>query len=173
MYGSAAMTGAQVVYDRHNLQKKLNNHYAALQAYRSIYIDRDDYKNTSVSVSAFNDILLITGQTPTAKQKTEIGQLVKDVAENREVYNFAEVSSPSSYLTEMSDGWITTKIKAQYIASSEIDPNLIKVITENGTVFLLGVLTPEQADVAVQIARTTTGVQNVVKLFSYYRVTKT
>jgi osmotically-inducible protein OsmY len=173
MYGSAAMTGAQVVYDRHNLQKKLNNHYAALQAYRSIYVDTKEYKNTNVSVSTFNNVMLVTGQAPTAKEKNEIGSLAKEAAEDREFYNFIEVSSPSSYLTSISDSWITTKIKSQFIAANEIDPNLIKVITENGTVFLLGIVPPEQADVAVQIARETKGVQNVVKIFSYSRVTKT
>lgn len=173
MYGSAAMTGAQVVYDRHNLQKKINNHYAALQAYRSIYIDTDKFKDTNVSVSTFNNVMLITGQAPKAAQKNEIERLVKNVADEREVYNFTEVSSPVSHLTALSDSWITTKIKSQYIAANEIDPNLIKVITENGTVYLIGIVPPEQADIAVKIASSTSGVQNVVKVFSYSRVTKT
>ncbi len=173
VYGSAAVTGAQVVYDRHNLQKKISNHYAALQAYRSIYMDTDDYKNTSVSVSTFNNVLLITGQAPTIKQKNEIGRLVKNVADDREVYNFTEISSPASALTTVSDSWITTKIKAQFIAANEIDPGLIKVITENGTVYLIGIVPPEQAEIAVKIASATSGVQSVVKVFSYSRITKT
>lgn len=173
MYGSAAMTGAQVVYDRHNLQKKISNHYAALQAYRSIYIDSDKFKDTDVSISTFNNVMLITGQAPSREQKNEIGRLAKSVADDREFYNFTEVASPVSHLTVLSDSWITTKIKSQFIAANEIDPNLIKVITENGTVYLVGIVPPEQAEAAVKIASATAGVQNVVKVFSYSRITKT
>ncbi len=173
MYGSAAVTGAQVVYDRHNLQKKISNHYAALQAYRSIYIDTDKYKDTNVSVSTFNNVMLITGQTPSPEQKFEIGRIVKNVSDDRDVYNFTEICSPVSHLTALSDSWITTKIKSQFIAANDIDPNLIKVITENGTVYLIGIVPPEQAEIAVKIASATSGVQNVVKVFSYSRITKT
>ncbi len=172
-YTGVAMTGAQALYDHHNLQKKISNHYATLKAYREMRLKNDAFKDTNLSISSFNNVMLITGQAPQAWQKHEIGKLVKKIADDREVYNFAEVTNPISILTELSDAWITTKIKAQYVAADEIDPNLIKVITENGTVYLMGIIPHDEADVAVQIAKETRGVQSVIKLFSYVTVSKT
>jgi len=172
-YTGVAMTGAQALYDHHNLQKQISNHYATLKAYHEMRLKNDDFKDTNLSISSFNNTMLITGQAPHAWQKQKIGTLVNKIADNREVYNFAEVTNPISLLTELSDAWITAKIKAQYVAADEIDPNLIKVITENGTVYLIGVIPHDEAEIAVQIAKETRGVQKVIKLFSYVTISKT
>lgn len=170
---NAAMTGAQVVYDRHNLQKTLNDHYITMRAYRSIYADTKQFKDTNVSVSTFNNVVLLAGQVPKPNMRNQIETIVKKIPDIHEIHNLITVSNPVSTLTQISDTWITTKIKAQLIAANEIDPSKIKVITENGTVYLIGIIPPEQAQQAVQIARTTSGVQNVIKVFSYLHISKT
>ena len=170
---NAAMTGAQVVYDRHNLQKKLNDNYITMRAYRSIYADTKKFKDTNVSVSTFNNVVLLAGQVPKPDMRNQIEKIVQKIPDIHEIHNLITVSNPVSTLTQISDTWITTKIKAQLIAANEIDPSKIKVITENGTVYLIGIIPPEQAQQAVQIARTTSGVQNVIKVFSYLRISKT
>lgn len=171
--GGAAVTGAQMVYDRHAFQKKLNDHYTTMQAYRSIYLDTNQYKNSHVTVSTFNDSLLVAGQVPSLQYKKEIHQLVEDIAEGRTVYNYLEIGKPISYLTRASDSWITSKIKAQFIAVNDADLSNVKVVTENGTVFLIGTLPKNDANIALTIAKETTGVQNIIKLFSYVHITKT
>lgn len=172
MMGGIAVSGAQAVYDRHNIQKKLDDNYTSMQAYRAIYLNTDKYKNTHVSIATYNDAIIITGQTPEVEQKDEITLLVKNFAENRKVYNFAEIASPSSVITRASDSWITSKIKLKLIATNNIDPTKIKVVTENGTVFLMGMVLKEDADTAVDIAQNTSGVQSVVKIFSYLEIAK-
>lgn len=172
MLGSAAVTGAQAVYNRHNIEKKLDDNYTTMQAYRAIYLDTHMYKNTNISIATFNDSILITGQVPNPKHKKEIKALVKNISGKRTVYDFTETVNPSSTLTRASDSWITSKIKAQLIALNEVDPSQIKVVTENGTVFLMGIISHEQAEIAVDIAKDTSGVQNVVKIFSYLTVNK-
>jgi len=167
MYGSAAVTGAQVVYDRHNLSRKIDNNYTTLKAYRAIYLYREDFQNTHVSISIDDDAVLLTGQTPYLHQKTEIENMIKVLVNNREIYNYVEIASPVSFLTKTSDAWITTKIKTEFIASNQIDPTKIKVITENGTVFLRGIVPKEQAEIAIEVAKSTSGVQKIVPLFSY------
>lgn len=166
----AAMTGAQAAYNHHHIKKQLDENITTAKAYHQIY-SADKYKNSNVSISTFNDAVLITGQIPSPLHKLEIAHLVKNVSGERKVYDYTEIVNPCSYITRASDSWITTKIKTQFIASNEIDPSLIKVITENGTVYLMGTVHPDQADVAVQIAQDTAGVQNVVKLFSYLHIT--
>lgn len=170
---NAAATGAQVIYDRHNIKKALNNQSIAMQSYRSIYSTTSRYKDANISVSAFNDAVLITGQVPSAQIKSEIEQIVRKIAGTKQVYNLASIGPKPSTLTKLSDTWLTTKVKSRLIAADELDPSQIKVITENGTVYLFGVVPHEQADLATNIARTTTGVQHVVKIFSYLQISRT
>jgi len=172
MMGGIAVSGAQAVYDRHNIQKKFDDNYTTMQAYRAIYLQTDKYKNTHISIATYNDSVIITGQTPEVGQKNEITQLVKNLAENRKVYDFTEIASPSSAITRASDTWITSKIKVKLIATNNIDPSKIKVVTENGTVFLMGIIPKEDAETAVDIAQNTSGVQSVVKIFSYLEIAK-
>lgn len=169
--GGAAYSGAQMVYDRHSLQKKLDDGYTSLKAYNEIYIKDKDNKNTNVSVATFNDIVLITGQVPNSEQSTKIVSLVKNVAGPRKVLNYLEIASPASFLTHISDACITTSIKAKLIASS-LEASSIKVVTENGAVYLLGTVSHEQADVATQLAKSTTGVQKVIRIFSYVYISQ-
>ncbi len=172
MMGGIAVSGAQAVYDRHSIQKKLDDNFTSMQAYRAIYLKTDKYKNTNISIATYNDTVIITGQTPEIEQKNEITQLVKNLVNERKIYNFVEIASPSSILTRASDTWITSKIKAKMIAANNIDPTKIKVVTENGTVFLMGIVPREDADIAVDIAQNTSGVQNIVKIFSYLEIAK-
>ncbi len=90
----------------------------------------------------------------------------------KDTYEHLSISAPSSALTRASDSWITTKIKAKLIAMNEIDPGAIKVVTENGTVYLMGIVTPDQADIAFDLAESTEGVQEVIKHFYYMYITK-
>ncbi len=170
---NATITGAQAFYDRRNIQKNLNDQYIAYRADRSIYIDNKKFKNTHISVASFNGVVLLAGQVQEPSQRDEIEQLVRKVSGIKELHNVVTVTSPTSALTQISDTWITTKVKTKLIAMNDIDPSQIKVVTEDGTVYLMGIVPPDQADIAVDIARTTDGVQRVVKIFDYVRISKT
>ena len=170
---NATITGAQAFYDRRNIQKNLNDQYIAYRADRSIYIDNKQFKNTHVNVASFNGVVLLAGQVQEPSQRDEIEQLVRKVSGIKELHNVVTVASPTSALTQISDTWITTKVKTKLIAMNDIDPSQIKVVTEDGTVYLMGIVPPDQADIAVDIARTTDGVQRVVKIFDYVRISKT
>src|SRR5580704_3205166 len=80
MMGGIAVSGAQAVYDRHSIQKKLDDNYTSMQAYRAIYLETDKYKNTNVSIATYNNPNIITAQTPKLGQKKEITQIVKNIA---------------------------------------------------------------------------------------------
>lgn len=170
---NAAITGAQAVYNRHSIKNNLNDHYIALKAERDIYLDSNRFKNTNVTVASFNGVVLIAGQVPHPEQRKEVAQIVKKIPGINELHNLLSVSTPTSALTRVSDTWITAKIKSKLIATNEIDPDTIKVVTENGTVYLMGIIPHEQADIAIDLARTTDGVQSVVKIFSYLYISKT
>lgn len=167
-----ALSGAQVVYNRHTLKKNFNDQYITMHAFQALEIDRDEFNNAHISIATFNGEVLLAGQVPELWQKKAASEIVKKVTNVQKVYNLVQVASPSSTLTRMSDGWITTKVKAKLMASDDLEADHIKVLTENGTVYLMGTVPPEEADAAVEIARNTQGVSRVVKIFSYLYISK-
>lgn len=169
---NAAFTGAQAVYGRHGIQSTLNDQTISMKAERAIYLDTTRFQDTNVSVSCFNGIVLIAGQVENNNQRREIEAIIQKIPGVKEIHDATTLSSPSSALTRVSDTWITTKVKAKLIAMNDIDPGQIKVITENGMVYLMGIVPPEEAEMAVDLARTTEGVQGVVKVFSYIHISK-
>lgn len=170
---NVATTGAQAVYNRHHLQREFNDQYATLQIYHALKFKTHQFDNANIAISTYHGEVLLAGQVPTLWQKIKAGQIARHVASVDAVYNLLSVQSPSSVLTRISDTWITTKIKSKYIFSDDLDVSQIKVVTENGTVYLMGVLAPEEANAAVDLASDTDGVQKVVKIFSYIRISKT
>ena len=170
---NAAVSSAQAVYNRHTIQTTLNDHYVAMKSEREIYLDNNRFQNTHVSVSSFNGVVLLAGEVPEPEQKQEIEQIVKKISEADEIHNLITITPPISPLIQLSDTWITTKIKSKLIATNGVDPGQIKVITENGTVYLMGIIPREQAAIAIDLARTTEGVQDVVTIFGYLQISKT
>jgi osmotically-inducible protein OsmY len=169
---NAAVSGAQVVYNRHSIRKNLDDNLTTMQANHAIDTYGNIFKNTHLTIATFNDSVLLAGQVRNREQKEEIEKIIQPVVGDRTIYNFLEIANPSSSLVRTSDSWITGKIKSQLIAIDEADPAQIKVVTENGTVYLMGVVQPRQAEIAVDVAKETSGVQRVVKIFSYLIVTK-
>jgi osmotically-inducible protein OsmY len=169
---SAASSSAQVIYNRHNIQKNLNDSYTSMQASHAIDTYGVIFKHTNITIATFNDSILVAGQVPNMKQKSEVEKIVEKMADNRKIYNYLEIANPSSALTRLSDSWITAKIKSRLIAINEVDPTQIKVVTENGTVYLMGIVPSEQAEIATDVAKETSGVQSVIKLFSYLQISK-
>lgn len=168
---SVASSGLQVLYDRNNLQKKLNDKLITFKAYQNIYYKTDRYKNSHVCVSTLNNHVLLTGEVPTKSQQNEIELIAQRLEGVEKVYNLTKIAPPTSPLIRMSDAWISTKITTKLIADDNIDPSKILVVTENGTVYLMGTVLPEQDQAATKIVESTDGVQEITKLFSYIKIT--
>ena len=126
------------------------------------------YKNTvHVNVTSFNRNVLISGEVPSEAVKTEIGKLVSGVENVRNLNNELVVSGLSSLTSRGSDSLITSNVKLRFVNDKRFSADHVKVITENGTVFLMGIVKRAEADAATEVASTTGGVQHVVKLFEY------
>ena len=169
---SVVTTGAQAAYEHRSLQNTAHDHYLAMHIERAIHWGSDDYKTSRVSVSVLDDVVILTGQVPTQALRDRLIPIAKTVPDVHEIHNLTTVSPKLSTLAQLGDSWITTKIKTRIIAANEIDPEKIKVLTENGTVILMGTVFPDQADIAVDIARDTSGVKGVVKAFTYLHASK-
>jgi len=120
-----------------------------------------------INVTSFNRNVLLTGEVPDAAIKTEIEKIVREIPNVRGVVNEAQIAGVSSYSSRTSDSYLTSKVKARFIEAGKFGISRVKVLTENGVVYLLGLVTRQEADDAVEIARTTGGVQKVVRVFEY------
>lgn len=167
-----AITGAQVIYNRRTLEKNFKDQYITREVYQALYQHSEDFRNTNIVIATYHREVLLAGQAQTAWQRIRAGEIVKKISGVTAVYNLITLDSPSSTMTRMSDAWLTGKVKAKLIASDEVDATHIKVVTENGIVYLMGIVTPEEANEAAELARSTEGVRCVVKIFSYIRITK-
>lgn len=125
----------------------------------------DALANSPIGVYAYNGVVLLTGQTANQDTKVEAGKTAEKTRKVRKVHNEIELSGPISTLSTANDGWITSKIKSKMILAEEVQSSRVKVITENGVVFLMGLLTNAEADRAADVARNTSGVRKVVKIF--------
>lgn len=120
-----------------------------------------------IEVTVFNRVVLLTGETPTPELKHQAYEIAESVPNVKRIYNQISIQGPTSTLTRTSDTWITAKIKGQMLTADNLRSSSIKVLTENGVVYLMGIVNRRQAEVAVEIARQASGVQKVIKIFQY------
>jgi osmotically-inducible protein OsmY len=126
------------------------------------------FKNdVHINVNSFNRYVLISGEVQTEAVKTEIGKLVSSIENVRNTNNEIAVSGTSSLTSRSSDSMITSNVKFRFVNDPRFSANHVKVITESGTVFLMGIVKHAEADAATEVAGTTSGVQRVVRLFEY------
>lgn len=123
--------------------------------------------NTHIDVTSYNRRVLVAGEAPDAAAKAEVERLVAGVSNVRDVTNEIQVGPPSSLSQRSNDAFITSKVKGNFVDANKFYPNHVKVVTEAGTVFLMGLVTRKEGDDAAQIASTTRGVQKVVRVFEY------
>lgn len=120
-----------------------------------------------INTVAFNGIILLTGQVPTNDLRLQAGETVKQIHGVRQVFNEIQVQGRTSFLSRTNDGWLTTKVKSTLIGHKDIDSGRIKVVTEDGVVYLLGLLSRTEADKAASVVSNIGGVQKVVKAVEY------
>ena len=120
-----------------------------------------------VNVTSFNRNVLISGEAPSEAVKAEIGRLVAGIENVRNVSNELVISGPTSLTSRSSDTLITSDVKLRFMSDKRFNADHVKVVTENGTVFLMGIVKRAEADAATEVASTTSGVQRVVRLFEY------
>lgn len=123
--------------------------------------------NTHVNVTSYNLSVLLTGEAPDEAAKTKVAEIVKGVPSVRQVFNELAVGAPSSFSERSNDTYLTTKVKARMVDAQKFHANHVKVVTEAGTVFLMGIVKHVEADAATEIASTTPGAKRVVRLFEY------
>lgn len=164
---TGATAGGAIVYDKRSMQTMSEDHDAEIYAQNWLNHDKQLYGHSSISITVFNNVALLTGQADTTELKDRANKIVSHVKYIKRTYNEINVGEPASTTQQAKDTWITTKVRSVLLAKSELNSNNIKVITENGTVYLMGNVSRKQADLASDAARQVNGVKQVVKIFEY------
>jgi osmotically-inducible protein OsmY len=113
--------------------------------------------------------VILTGEVPDENAKADIERMIVGMQGVRGVTNELQVAGVSAYSARASDATITGKVKARFLDANRFNPVHVKVVTESGTVYLMGIVTEKEAAEATELARTTSGVRKVVKVFEYCR----
>lgn len=120
-----------------------------------------------INVTSYNRMVLLTGEAPTDAIKADIEKLIMGVDNVRRIFNEIAVAGNTSLASRSNDTLITSKVKGRFLGERKFQINHVKIVTENEVVYLLGVVTQQEADNAAQIASSTSGVKKVVKVFEY------
>ncbi|HGM6986689.1 TPA: division/outer membrane stress-associated lipid-binding lipoprotein [Serratia marcescens] len=131
--------------------------------------DQQLKKDARVVATAYQGKVLLTGQSPNADLTARVKQIAMGVEGTTEVYNEIRQGTPVSLSTASSDTWITTKVRSQLLTSDTVKSSNVKVTTENGEVFLLGLVTQQEGQSAAQIASQVSGVKHVTTAFTYVK----
>ena len=132
----------------------------------NIHAANDAFDEADFLVVSFNGYVLIAGEVANQALKDQASAVVKEISGVRRIYNEMEIGRPSDVKTEASDVWITAQVKSVlFFDSNTPSLRVVKVVTENSVVYLLGLITPEEAERVATEAAGVKGVKRVVQLF--------
>ena len=120
-----------------------------------------------VNATSFNRKLLLTGEAFNEASREEAGRIAAAVENVKEVVNDLRIAPTSTLSARGNDSYISSKVKARFVDQKDFRIQQVKVTTEAGTVFLMGLVTEKEGNAATEVARTTNGVQKVVRVFEY------
>ena len=165
--GGAATT-AVVAHDRRTTGVMVEDQSIELKAYDAL-AKAPDTKQSTIHVTSYNKVVLLTGQASSEAVRKEAGEIVGKVAQVRRVVNELEIGSSASLGEDTRDVALTTEVKLRLtkVKLPDFDPLRVKVVTERGVVFLMGLLTQQEAQAVTDEVRYVSGVRRVVKVFEY------
>lgn len=164
---TGAATGASIAHDRRSTGAVIDDQGIEFKASYALYQNKEIYDQSHINVTSYNGVVLITGETPSETLKQQVSAEIKAINKVKRIHNELIIAAPSSLPSRSSDAWITSKIKAKLTTEEGIDPFYVKVVTEHGIVYLMGILSHAEADKAVSLVTKAAGVQRVIKIFEY------
>lgn len=167
---TGAATGANAVHDRRTVGAFIDDEGIELKVRLAVTEDKQLYSEVHVNIISVNGVVLLVGQAPTEELRMKIVDITKAVEKVRVVHDEMTIAAPNSYMVRSSDSLITAKVKGSLFGikgQEGFDPTRVKVVTENGIVYLMGILYRPEGDAVALKASQVSGVQKVVKLFEY------
>lgn len=166
LFIAGAATTANLVTDTRTTKEIWNDNNIEFEV--AAITNKEPYRgNVRVTASSYRGTVVLMGQASTDAERRSFESEARKVAGVNNVHNQVRVKAPLSVSEISKDSWITTKVKSALLANAELNGIKVKVITEDGEVFLLGLVTREHADIATDVARNISGVKQVIRAFEY------
>jgi osmotically-inducible protein OsmY len=167
--GGAATTGA-ALHGRRTIGTFVDDESIELKARIAILENKELNSQIHINIISYNGVVLMVGQAPTEALRQQAESIVAKTEKVRLVHNEMTIAAPNSMITRSSDSLITAKVKTALFnikGLEDFDPTRVKVVTEDGVVYLMGMVYRREADAVSDQARTISGVEKIVKLFEY------
>jgi osmotically-inducible protein OsmY len=167
--GGVVATGAMVVHDRRAAGISMEDQNIELKALHLRLQDEELKNHSKISSTSYNLVLLLTGQAESEELRQRQEEIVSKIPNVKRVVNEVEVGPLANMGEKSNDYYITSKVKVKLfnVKLPGFDPTRVKVVTERGSVYLMGLLTEQEADAVVEVVRYVSGVKRVVKVFEY------
>lgn len=153
-------------HDRRTIGSMVDDSAVELKATGMVTTD-PTYKDAHINVTSVNGILLLSGEAPTAEVRDSLLTKVRNIPSIRRIVNEVRVAPPSTFSQRSRDAWITGKVKSRLVGTRGLHAARVTVVTENTSVFLLGLVSQQESELATNAATNVSGIERVVKLFEY------
>ncbi len=153
-------------HDRRTLGSMVDDSAVELKATGMLTTD-PTYRDAHVNVTSVNGIVLLSGEAPTAAVRDSLLAAVRNIPSIRRIVNEVRIAPPSTFSQRSRDAWITGKVKSRLIATRGLHASRVTVVTENASVFLMGLVSQQESELATNAATHVSGIERVVKLFEY------
>jgi osmotically-inducible protein OsmY len=165
--GTATVTAVDLYMERRTVKQSVDDNTLELQLRREYLGDENLGNAVNISTTIINGIVLLTGEVHNDEQRQYAEKLARSYIDTREVVNELELSGRTNMNSRANDSYITGKVKSKLVRADGVPSTNIKVVTERGKVYLLGLVTHPEAEAAVEAARSVSGVTHIVKVFEY------
>jgi len=164
-----AGTGVSIVHDRRTAGTVVEDQAIEFKAAARVRRHKELKSHSHINITSYNRVVLITGEAETNEIRDRIATIVSETPSVRRIHNEITIGLPASTGSRLRDTWITTKAKTSLfkIKKAGFDPTRIKILTENNTVYLMGLVTRDEGNAAVDRIKNLKGVKRVVKIFEY------
>jgi osmotically-inducible protein OsmY len=168
--GPEEITGQSLLNDRRTRGAILNDNEIETEAYSELNSDDDLLTQCHFTITAYNGIVLVTGEAPNEELRKKIISTVQEISNVKLVHNDLAISAPSDANSRANDTLITDTIKIalkQIRTIPDFDPSTVKVITENGTVYLMGLVHRDEGAVVINVTKLQPGIKQIIVVFEY------
>lgn len=159
--------GGVLVYDNRTTKTMYDDRDISYRAQIALSNNKELSEKAHITLAVFDRVILLVGQAPTPDLKATAESIAKTIPKVKRVHNDITIEEPISSKIKANDTWITTKIKSELVTTKGLYSVPLKIVTENGIVYLMGLTTKQQGSLAGDVARKVEGVKKVVKLFEY------
>lgn len=163
-----AGAAAGMVYDRRSVTT-LEADARIFHVVHKNIVTNPQFRDSRILVSSFNRVVLLVGQTPTASFRVMAEKIAHNTPGVIRVYDEVTVDNSLSMTQRTKDSWITSQVRSNMLTKKGLESGSIRIVTENGVVYLMGIVSAEQGSLSVDVARRVNGVRKVVKIFQYIR----